>query len=195
MAHLHLSGNNEKILVGNFIADFVKGRAALAAFDPAIATGIELHRAIDSFTDTHAIVKQSKVRLSSTYRHYSGVIVDMFYDHFLAANWSRYHPCSLLDFSQSCYTTLVNYTPMLPEGAKRMLPFMSKHNWLVSYGTVEGINKALTGMARRTPYPSKMDEATHDLTAHYKLFQHEFELFFPQLQHYCSEWLATKSIS
>jgi acyl carrier protein phosphodiesterase len=195
LAHLHLSGADQKIIIGNFIADFVKGRAALAVFEPAVIAGIELHRAIDSFTDAHALVKQSKVRLSATYRHYAGVIVDMFYDHFLAANWPSYHSSPLADFSQLCYRILANHETILPEGAKRMLPYMSKHDWLVSYATIEGINKALSGMARRTPYQSNMEVASLDLVAHYELFQHEFELFYPELQHYCSQWLTEKSIS
>src|SRR6188768_77560 len=99
LAHLYLSGNDNKIMVGNFIADFVKGRVALNQFEPAIIRGIELHRAIDEYTDNHPVVTISKNRLRPTYRHYSGVIVDVFYDHFLARNWNTYHSDLLPDFA------------------------------------------------------------------------------------------------
>ena len=102
LAHLYLSGDNEQIIVGNFIGDFVKGRNALQTFDPTIALGIELHRAIDQFTDTHPVVRSSKDRLRPKYRHYAGVIVDIFYDHFLARKWNDYHKTPLPEFAQRC---------------------------------------------------------------------------------------------
>src|SRR5688572_5263038 len=91
LAHAYLSPVNEKILLGNFIGDFIKGRQALNKFDPEIIRGVELHRAIDEFTDDHPTVHQSKDRLRASYRHYAGVIVDVFYDHFLATHWSLFH--------------------------------------------------------------------------------------------------------
>jgi acyl carrier protein phosphodiesterase len=195
LAHLHLSGSNEKILVGNFIADFVKGKLALAAFDPGIVLGIELHRAIDTFTDTHSIVKESKARLSPKYRHYSGVVVDMFYDHFLAKSWDKYHLMPLPDFSQVAYKTLNQHHAILPADAQRMLPFMTTHNWLVGYGTEQGLHRALSGMAKRTPFESKMEEAVADLKLSYYLFEVEFAEFFPILKRYTEEWLLAKQLS
>jgi acyl carrier protein phosphodiesterase len=192
LAHIYLSGNDEKLAVGNFIADFVKGQAALATYEPAIVKGIELHRAIDYFTDNHAIVKISKARLSGKYRHYSGVIVDMFYDHFLALDWDHYHAINLRDFSRSIYLILNSHHSILPTRAAHMLPYMEKHDWLVSYGTVEGIHRALSGMAKRTPYESKMDEAVTDLSANYELFHQEFSEFFPELEKHCHEWLSSR---
>ena len=191
LAHLHLSGNNEKILIGNFIADFIKGKAALANYDDEIAVGIHLHRAIDSFTDNHPIVKQSKSRLTPKYRHYSSVIVDMFYDHFLASRWLDYHSTALGDYSQSIYQTLNQNAVLLPEAAKRMLTYMSNHDWLVGYSTEAGLHRALSGMARRTPYESKMEEAVRDLVLCYDSYQTEFTTFFPELKKYSAEWLDT----
>jgi acyl carrier protein phosphodiesterase len=109
LAHLYLSGNNDKIMVGNFMGDFVKGRSALEQFEPEIIRGIELHRAIDEFTDSHAVVSASKDRLRPKYRHYSGVIVDVFYDHFLARNWSDYHDELLPDFADRAYGVIQSF--------------------------------------------------------------------------------------
>jgi acyl carrier protein phosphodiesterase len=189
LAHLYLSDNRHKIMVGNFIGDFVKGRNLHERFELEIAKGIEMHRAIDQFTDSHPIVTQSKNRLRSKYRHYSGVIVDVFYDHFLARNWNQYCTEPLSDFAVRVYQIVREHDSILPERVKRMLPYMVKGNWLVNYSHVEGIHQALSGMAKRTPYESRMNEATEDLKGSYEAFQTEFIEFLPQLHEWAKDWL------
>lgn len=191
LAHAYLSGDNPKILTGNFIADFVKGKQALLSFSPEIVKGIELHRMIDEFTDSHIIVLESKKRLRPKYRHYAAVIVDVFYDHFLAKEWATYHDTPLPDFAAYVYKTVNLFHDVIPEDAKNMLPYMVKGNWLVNYAKTEGIDRALSGMASRTPYVSKMDEAVQDLQLHYMLFKKEFEEFFPELEKVCVSWLKS----
>jgi acyl carrier protein phosphodiesterase len=185
LAHLYLSGDNPKLMVGNFIGDFVKGKSALAKFEPEIIRGIELHRSIDAFTDKHSIVSTSKDRLREKYRHYSGVIVDVFYDHFLAKNWSDYHSQPLLDFSLASYKTIERFGDVLPDDVRNMLPYMKRGNWLLNYSFVEGIHRALSGMASRTTFVSKMEEASSELVTHYDAFEKEFQEFFPQLNAHC----------
>lgn len=172
------------------MGDFVKGKSYLQLYDAEIIKGIELHRSIDEFTDSHPVVTESKNRLRPTYRHYSGVLVDVFYDHFLACNWSEFHSESLETFSQKSYHTILSFDSILPEELKRMMPYMIKGNWLLSYRETEGIHQALSGMARRTPYDSKMDKAVSDLREHYEAFNKEFMEFFPQLDLFCKEFLA-----
>lgn len=172
-------------MVGNFIGDFVKGRNALEKFDPEIARGIQLHRSIDAFTDTHPVVTQSKNRLRPKYRHYAGVIVDVFYDHFLASNWSLYHAEPLPMYATRVYRLIESFDPILPQEVKYMLPYMVSGNWLVNYAGLEGIHRALSGMARRTSFNSKMEEAVHDLKANFDDFKKEFDAFFPELGAYC----------
>jgi acyl carrier protein phosphodiesterase len=188
LAHAFLSGEDPKILTGNFIADFVKGRQALQSFEPRIAKGIELHRFIDEFTDHHMVVKESKKRLQPKYRHYSGVIVDVFYDHYLAKNWNNFHADPLPQFADHVYRIIESNYGVSPEGIRHMLPYMITGNWLVNYGKIEGIGSALSGMSRRTPYESKMNEAVDDLREHYELFKSEFEEFFPELNSVCRDW-------
>jgi acyl carrier protein phosphodiesterase len=189
LAHAYLSGDNEKLMVGNFIADFVKGKAALDSFEEPIQRGIYLHRAIDLFTDTHEIVRESKKKLREKYRHYAGVIVDVFYDHFLAKAWQDYHHKRLDTFADEVYATIDKHFLILPESVQQFFPYMVRGNWLVSYSKVEGIGRALTGMSRRTPYLSRMDEATNDLLKHYNEFQKEFSQFFPALDQHSRDWL------
>lgn len=189
LAHLFLSGHDKEVMVGNFIGDFVRGRDLETRYGPGIARGIRLHREIDFFTDKHLIVKQSKDRLRPKYRHYSPVIVDVFYDHFLAKNWDAYSSEFLPDYAEHCYATVMSFESLLPEDVKYMLPYMIKGNWLVNYSRIEGIHRALSGMARRSKFDSKMDEASVDLTRDYESYEKEFTEFFPLLMNYCSDWL------
>lgn len=178
-------------MIGNFMGDFIKGRAYLNQYDSEIIKGIDLHRSIDEFTDSHAIVTQSKNRLRPKYRHYSGVIVDVFYDHFLASNWNQFHPLPLAQFAQQAYRTIQSFDAELPAELNHMMPYMINGNWLLNYSNLEGIHRALSGMARRTPYESKMEEAVTDLRENYDAFKDEFMEFFSLLEVYCSRFLAT----
>jgi acyl carrier protein phosphodiesterase len=195
LAHLYLSGTRPKVMVGNFVGDFVKGRDFLTRYESDIVMGIELHRSIDHFTDTHKIVQQSKKRISGKYRHYSGVIVDVFYDHFLASTWSTWHSMPLAEFAQYAYEHLRKAEAILPEEVSHMLPYMIKGNWLVGYSKVEGVHRALSGMASRTPYESKMEQASVDLQEHYELFAADFAAFFPQLKEFAEEYLRSRTAS
>ncbi len=190
LAHLHLSGNDPNILVGNFIGDFVKGKQ-VESYEPGIAKGIFLHRAIDYFTDKHQIVAKSKGRLRDKYRHYSGVIIDIFYDHFLASNWGQYHSKPLDKFAEEAYDLVLSYEEILPEKALYILPYMMKNNWLVSYARIEGISTVLYGMSKRTKFHSRMEEATKELEEYYELFQKEFEEFYPELVNHSATFLAS----
>ncbi|HZY81257.1 MAG TPA: ACP phosphodiesterase [Cyclobacteriaceae bacterium] len=192
LAHLYLSGDRSRVMVGNFIGDFVKGRNLAGRYEPDVVMGIELHRAIDHFTDTHQTVSQSKKRLAGKYRHYSGVIVDVFYDHFLSSKWSEYHHETIGDFAQAAYKLLQDNDPILPEEVKIILPHMIRQNWLVAYGEISGIQQALNGISRRTPYVSNMEKATTDLREHYEEFASDFAAFFPQLRDFAKEYIRSR---
>jgi acyl carrier protein phosphodiesterase len=190
LAHAYLSGDDKKLLVGNFIGDFIKGRQALSKFGPEIIRGVELHRAIDEFTDNHPIVHESKDRLRPRYRHYSAVIVDVFYDHFLAAQWRQFHHQSLEAFALDTYKIIESFSPILPVRFKQMFPYMVNGNWLVNYANITGVDRTLSGMASRSPYDSKMEHAVSDLEKHYKEFNEEFDRFFPELRRFSEEWVG-----
>ncbi|MAP80933.1 MAG: ACP phosphodiesterase [Aequorivita sp.] len=181
LAHIYLSGDDEDIIIGNFIADGIKGKR-YQKFPPAIAKGILLHRAIDTFTDSHPIVHQSTARLHKNYGHYSGVIVDILYDHFLAKNWSTYSVVPLDEYVENFYKLLRKNFTILPARIQRMMPYMIADNWLLSYATVEGIGKILTQMNVRTKGVSKMNLAVEELVTYYDDFEKEFTLFFEELR-------------
>jgi len=185
LAHLYLSGNNHEIMIGNFIADHVKGKQ-IELFDEEIVKGIKLHRLIDEFTDTHKVVEQSKIRLRSEFGKYSPVIVDVFYDHYLAIKWEQYHHEELSLYADNFYTLLNNNHHRLPIRTQQMIQYMIPQNWLLNYKTIAGINKTLTGMSKRTKFESKMDVAAIYLDRYYSEFENEFNEYFEELRTYVS---------
>ncbi len=180
LAHIYLSFDDPEISLGNFFADQIKGKK-FKDFPEKVRKGIVLHRAIDSYTDSHPIPRQSSQRLHQKYSHYSRVIVDIFYDHFLAKNWEDYAKESLFDYVQNFYELLQDNFDLLPKGTQNMLPYMVSENWLYNYSNLTGIAKVLQGMNRRTANRSQMHMAINDLREHYSLFENEFQLFFPEL--------------
>ncbi|MEW6469080.1 MAG: ACP phosphodiesterase [Bacteroidota bacterium] len=180
LAHLYLSREEEELMIGNFIADSVKGRAFLN-FSAGIRRGILLHRAIDHFTDQHPVTRTSVNRLRPAYGKYSGVIIDIFYDHFLAAGWSRFSEQPLADFSSSVQAVLVRHRPIMPLRSQQFLEYMIRKNIPMPYATLQGIEEVLYGMSRRAKFENRMYAAVGDLSAHYRDFGQEFELFFPEL--------------
>jgi acyl carrier protein phosphodiesterase len=185
LAHLYLSGNNHEIMIGNFIADHVKGKQ-IELFDEEIVKGIKLHRLIDEFTDTHKVVEQSKIRLRSEFGKYSPVIVDVFYDHYLAIKWEQYHHEDLSLYADNFYTLLNNNHHRLPIRTQQMIQYMIPQNWLVNYQSIAGIDKTLTGMSKRTKFESKMDVAAIYLDRYYSEFENEFNEYFEELRTYVS---------
>ncbi|NNJ89641.1 MAG: DUF479 domain-containing protein [Eudoraea sp.] len=180
LAHIYLSFDHDKISIGNFVADSIRGNRYLH-FPETIQKGILLHRAIDTYTDAHPLHKKSSKKLHATQGHYSRVVVDVFYDHFLAKNWEEYSEEPLEPFVNRFYTLLSNNYEVLPEPTKKMMPYMIKDNWLLNYAHIDGINEVLQGLYRRTGKRSNMDKAVLDLREHYDLFESEFHLFFKDL--------------
>ena len=187
LAHLYLSGSDEEIKVGNFIGDFVKGNPR-DQYDGKIVDGIIIHREIDRYTDLHPVSQRSKKRLVEKYRHYSGVIIDIFYDHFLANHWSDFSDIPLADFADESYAIMNKHIDIFPEKARFMLPYMERYNWLVNYAKINGIQRTLQGMSQRTSFRSKMEEATADLEENYEDFERDFFDFFPEIRGHISEF-------
>lgn len=186
LAHIYLSGDDEELILGNFIADSIKGKKYLS-FPPGVQKGILLHRRIDHFTDTHPIVRKSSSKLHKNYSHYAGVIVDIFYDHFLASKWDEYSRIPLENFVADFYKLLQKNYDLLPAPIQNFLPYMVAENWLLSYANIPGISRILYQMNIRTKNIVQMDRAVNELQEHYKEFEQEFTGFFPLLENYTAE--------
>ena len=174
-------------MVGNFIADSVKGNASLG-FSTEVQKGIKLHREIDHFTDTHLITSVSKERLRVRYKKYAPVITDIFYDHFLALYWQDYSDKSLTLFTQEVYGYLGQQYHTFPEKSKQFYQYMIRYDILNAYAKIEGIKQVMSGMAKRTAYISGMETATEELLSAYAAYEYEFRVFFPDLQAHVSQW-------
>ena len=180
LAHIYLSGDNDLMKIGNFMADGIHGKH-FDTFPPEIQKGIILHRSIDTFTDAHPIFRQSTKRLHANYHHYSGIIVDIFYDHFLAKNWSTYSDEKLEDFAERFYQSLRDNHDSLTLKTQKMMPYMINHDWLSSYQNIESIESVLAKMDTRMKYDSNMRFSVAELTASYSDFESEFTAFFKEL--------------
>ncbi len=191
LAHIHLSGDNDYIKVGNFIADGIRGKN-LSKFHPEIRKGIILHRAIDTFTDAHSIFRESTKRLHQPYGHYSGVIIDLYYDHFLAKNWANYSAVPLEKFTTDFYSFLENNLHQTTDRVRTIFPYMVKDNWLLKYQTFDGISNILYQMDRRTRFKSNMQHAHKELEIHYDAFENEFERFFIEVTAHAQTFLHQK---
>jgi len=180
LAHIYLSGRHEPVKVGNFIGDYVKG-SGYRHYRPMIRKGILLHRSIDSFTDHNVLPKQVKSLLRPYYRKYAGIVVDVFYDHFLANNWEEYSRFALSGFVNDFYRILEDYFEVLPARVQGFVPRMIRHNRLYSYKSIEGIEKALSVMARYSSLPEETGAAMKVLEEHYELINRNFHRFFPEI--------------
>ncbi len=176
LAHIYLSGENDLIKIGNFMADGIRGKQ-FEHFPEDVQKGILLHRFIDTYTDSHDIFRTSTKRLHDRYHHYAGVIVDIVYDHFLAKNWEKYSDEKLELFVKRFYHSLHDNYEILTERTQGLMPYMIERNWLVSYRTTEGIQHILTQMDRRSKNISQMQFAVEELTEFYDEFEKEFTLF------------------
>lgn len=195
LAHIYLSGDDDDIKIGNFLGDFVKGRLnklTNAQYSSGVIKGMALHREIDFFTDTHPIVKQSIDRLQPKYHKFSGIVIDMFYDHILATNFNQYSSISLVEYAQKFYDLLERRKAEIPEPMGRMVESMITRNWLLGYCSYQGIEWALTGISKRLSFESGIENATEELRQDYDLYKTEFQLYFPELIIHCQNYRNSK---
>ncbi len=180
LAHLYLSGDDEKVITGNFIGDYVKGKK-YQTYPESIQKGILLHRQIDTFTDSHRNFREAKKLLVPHFGLYSGIVIDLFYDHFLAAGWSRYSHDSLREFSKKVHTVLQTHFLHLPARVQGFLPSLIQNRRLESYAKPEGIQKSLEIMSRYTTLPDQSKKAIEILQSNRSFFHENFSLFMKEM--------------
>jgi len=167
-------------MIGNFIADHIIANK-YEQYSKEIQQGIFLHREIDTFTDTHAVVRKSKRRLHIRYGHYAGVIIDIFYDYFLAKNWNQYSAIPLDIYTHAVYKLFQKKSAELPLKSQQFVKYMVQYNILYNYQFEEGIEKVLIGMNSRTKGKSQMNLAIEDLHILKNEFEEDFTAFFKEL--------------
>jgi acyl carrier protein phosphodiesterase len=194
LAHLYLADPDPEAWLGSLMGDFAKG-AIDPGLPPAIRQNIELHRRIDAFTDAHPAVGASKDRLRREFRRYGGILVDIFYDHFLASDWARFATLPLSHFAHSVYGVLTVHYDTLPVSMRRSVSYMIANDLLLSYRDIAGVERALRGIEGRLKRPSRLSEAVADLRAHYPSLRTDFGLLFPALIAYVAETKAALAAS
>ncbi len=180
LAHLYLSGDDEKVITGNFIGDYVKGKN-YNKYPESIKKGILLHRQIDFFTDSHQKFREAKKLLVTDFGLYSGIVIDLFYDHFLAANWNSYSNITLRDFSKKVHSVLLANFLHLPARVQGFLPSLIKNRRLESYSKPEGIEKSLEIMSHYTTLPDKSKKAAEILQSNHSFFHENFSEFMKEI--------------
>ena len=180
LAHLHLGGQRPGQWLGSLYGDFVKGRLQ-GQYDPEIEAAIQLHRSIDVFTDRHPLVDTALSRFSLTRRRYAGIVLDVFFDHCLARDWTLYAERPLALFTSDVYRVL-STEPQLPERLARIAPYMVADDWLGSYREFEVLEQVLRGISRRLTRPEELAAAMQELRRLYEPLSEDFRLFYPQLQ-------------
>jgi len=180
LAHMFLSDNTPLSMLGNFMGDFVKGKVE-GKFPQELVDGIMRHRRIDHFTDSHAIVSSSRKLISKTRCRFSGIIVDVLYDHFLSRNWDRYSRTGLDDFIKTVYKNLHDHGKGIPVAAELCIEHMIREDWLSSYGSLEGIDKTFKRISRRLKRDNNLSSSVEELETHYQVLNAHFLQFFPLL--------------
>ncbi|PQJ81325.1 ACP phosphodiesterase [Polaribacter glomeratus] len=180
-------------MIGNFIADHIRGNI-YEGFSKEIQQGIFLHREIDTFTDAHKVVRKSKRRLHKRYRHYDGVIIDIFFDHFLAKNWANYSAIPLDMYTDAINDLFDSISSELPVKSQQFIKYMIEYNILFNYQFEDGIEKVLNGMNHRTKGKSQMNLAIEDLQILHKEFEEDFTLFFKDLLYFTNQKLKELTV-
>lgn len=182
LAHALLAGPDDDYRLGGLLGDFVKGPLANAGghLPENVLAGIVLHRRIDSFADAHAAFRASRGRVSAERRRYSGIMIDLFYDHFLARHWASFSAQPLPSFAANVYTLLASQADLLPKKLAEILPCMRRDDWLGSYRELSGVSLALDRMAEhRLKRANPLGGAGAELAAAYRDFERDFLDFFP----------------
>jgi acyl carrier protein phosphodiesterase len=180
LAHIYLSGDSGEIKMGNIIGDYVKGNQ-FNQYPDLIRKGILMHRDIDSYTDAHPLVKQTNKFFVERFRKYSGIVTDIFFDHFLARQWSRYSPVDFNDYVKGIYHLIKGEWSWLPEEMHSFANRCMENNWIKSYAQPDGIEHVLYMMSLRTSLPRESVFAGKVLRENYSELEALFFEFFPQL--------------
>ncbi len=186
LAHSYLSYQKTDLIIGNFIADSIRGNQ-FEGLTEGVIKGIRLHRKIDTYTDAHPLFLTSKHRFSKDFDKYSGVLMDIIYDHYLAKNFEQYSELSLQHHANEVYGILKKNYDFLPEHAKRFYGYMTERNILFHYSTLNGIETVLTHLSGRIRNRYELQLAIPILTANYQEIEEEFTIFFDDLQAFCKE--------
>lgn len=190
LGHIFLSPNDDQILLGNFIADSVKGNPD-NHYSGKVAEGVKFHRAIDHFTDNHELVRQGVARFRDSQGRWAPVVIDVIYDHILASDWANHHHQELHPYVQETYVRLEAQKHHFPASVERYFPYMKTQNWLFNYQYEWGLLKSLQGLDRRTSIETEMHRAIEVFKKDEQDFRTEFRSFIADAQKMSGDYFST----
>jgi len=189
LAHIYLADINEsEDILGNFLGDFLVNIHWQTFYSKMVKQGIRTHLAVDKFVGLNAIFQQSCNRIAPQYGHYNTILIDVFYDHFLARDWHNYSNVALEPFVARFYAILHANKQILPGKLIKILPALSGENWLVSYRERTGVERALIRLSERITQPNTFYDGIKELDDKYALLERDFQLFFPKLVEYVKDF-------
>lgn len=191
LAHALLAGGDAGLRLGGVMGDFVRGTPD-DSLPPRVVDGIYLHRAIDGYTDSHPAVRAAREAFEPPFRRYAGIFLDVWFDHCLARDFARYCPTPLQAFSDNLRAELHTADPILPEGLKRFLSYMDANDLPAGYAQLDRVAAALGGLSRRLSRANPVAESVPLLVGHDAMLRATFAGFFPQLQAFASDWVASR---
>lgn len=186
LAHALLSHQDPELLLGNFIADHLRGND-FSAFPEGVIKGIMMHRKIDRFTDEHPLFKKSKRLFYTNYEKYSGILVDIYFDHLLASDFKSFHNEDLKDFSSRIYQVYTNYRELMPNSSLRFLSYLLQNNLYQQYASLDGITRVLSHLSHRIGHQIALQASAGDFTNHEAELRSHFNTFMPELQQHFSK--------
>ncbi|MCF2446491.1 ACP phosphodiesterase [Dyadobacter sp. CY345] len=185
LAHLLLSGDNEEVIIGNYVGDFIKGRLTgdkIIGWSNDFLLGVKLHRHIDMFTDEHPIVREAKHKAAEELGRTAGIAIDIYFDYFLAKYFDQFCNETLAAYSARMYDVIRKNDPLIPDHMKSMVRTMIKQDWLNTYETLEGIKLTFKRLSGRAEFLEVLNLADKDLKRNEEFYHNKFDLFFPLLQ-------------
>lgn len=193
LAHILLSGENEGVMMGNYVGDFIKGRLSkekTATWNPDYVVGLKLHRFIDSFTDTHPEVSEAKDVAAVTQGKLAGIVMDIYFDYFLAKNFEHYHKEPLFIYAHRMYSVIERNQHLIPETMVPMVRSMIRQDWLNTYATLDGIDTTFKRLSRRAGFLAPISTAVSDLQTNEAFYYGKFLSFFPELRRQAGQFIA-----
>ncbi|MGX5856351.1 acyl carrier protein phosphodiesterase [Dyadobacter jiangsuensis] len=193
LAHILLSGENEGVVMGNYVGDFIKGRLSkekTATWNPDYVVGLKLHRFIDSFTDTHPEVSEAKDVAAVTQGKLAGIVMDIYFDYFLAKNFEHYHKEPLFIYAHRMYSVIERNQHLIPETMVPMVRSMIRQDWLNTYATLDGIDTTFKRLSRRAGFLAPISTAVSDLRTNEAFYYGKFLSFFPELRRQAGQFIA-----
>ncbi len=193
LAHLLLAGDDEGLRLGAMLGDFIRGKHAVAEFDPEVSRGIRLHRHIDAYTDALPGISDLRSEFRPPFRRYGGIIIDLAFDLLLALRWANYADISLQDFDLGVRDMLDRHDSLLPERLRSFMQYADRRGLFAAYREENEILHSLRGIGRRLSRPNPLHRVDEIWSGFAQQAAASFEPLFGQVQSEVADWLKSKS--